>query len=300
MRKLIRNLLNKAGYDLVKVNVHDDSKAHKISRVKVGNYHIDMPGNNVQISTYKYRPDANDLLGTLSVHVAKKYPNLTVLDIGANVGDTIAVIKTAIEVPVIGIEGDDVSYSFLERNTKQFKNVTLLKQFLGEKKQTLQVAFEKSGWNTTLIPTEGQGQRLELLTLDEALEQHRLTDREIRILKVDCEGFDTIILRGASGLLQAQHPVIFFEYNKTSMNAIHEDGLSTLLSLEQYGYRSVLFFDNYGRYMLTAPLSNQALIRELHAYTEDGVSQVGYYDVCLFHDNDRDIAEQFTTAVRPK
>jgi hypothetical protein len=93
----------------------------KISKVKVGNYFIDMPGNNVQISTYKYRPGANDLLGTLSLCVAKKYPGLSVIDIGANVGDTVAVIKTAIDVPVIGIEGDNVSYGFLEREYKAIR-----------------------------------------------------------------------------------------------------------------------------------------------------------------------------------
>jgi FkbM family methyltransferase len=297
MRKMIRNLLNKAGYDLVKVNVHDESKANQISKVKVGNYFIDMPGNNVQISTYKYRPDANDLLGTLSLCVAKKYPGLSVIDIGANVGDTVAVIKTAIDVPVIGIEGDNVSYQFLERNTKQFENVLILKQFLGDKKQTLQVELEKSGWNTTLIPTEGKGQELTLLTLDEVLEQQKLSSREIKVLKVDCEGFDTIILRGATGLIQSQKPAIFFEYNKTSMEAIHEDGLSTLLSLEKCGYRSVLFFDNYGRYMLTAPINDHALIKQLHNYSEDGVSQVGYYDVCLFHESDGDIEKEFTSIV---
>lgn len=297
MRKLIRTLLNKAGYDLVKVNVHDDSKAHKISKVKVGNYLIDMPGNNVQISTYKYRPDANNLLGILSLAVAKKYPGLTVIDIGANVGDTIAVIKTAIDVPVIGIEGDAVSYRFLDNNVKQFQNIVLLQQFLGDKKQTMNVSFEKSGWNTTLIPTEGKGQELSLLTLDEVLDQQQLSNRQLKVLKVDCEGFDTIILRGATGLIQSQKPVIFFEYNKTSMEDIREDGLSTLLSFDQYGYRSVMFFDNYGRYMLTASLSDHALIRQLHGYTEDGVSQVGYYDVCLFHEDDKDIQQQFTETV---
>lgn len=300
MKKAIRNLLNRMGYDLVKVNVHDDSKAHRVSKVKVGNFMIDMPGNNVQISTYKYRPDANNLLGTLSVFVAKKYPGMNVIDVGANVGDTLAVIKTAIDIPIIAIEGDNTSYRFLEKNVKQFDNVTILKQFLGEKKQTVQVSIEKNGWNTTLIPTEGEGEKLNLLTLDELLDQQQLANRQIKVLKVDCEGFDTIILRGASDLIKQKHPVVFFEYNKTNMNAIQEDGLSTLLSLEKYGYQSVMFFDNYGRYMLTAPINNHELIKELHNYTEDGVSQVGYYDLCLFHEDDRDVAAAFTEKVIPR
>lgn len=295
---MIRNFLNKAGYDLVKVNEHTPGKSHIITRVKVGSFFIDMPGNNSQISLYKYHPDANGLLGTLSGCVAAKYPGMNVLDIGANVGDTVAVIKTIVDVPVIAIEGDDFSYSFLERNTRQFNNVVTLKQFLGEKKQSMHVAFEKSGWNTTLIPTEGEGQQLDLLTLDELLLQQQLASRQIKVLKVDCEGFDTIILRGSMELVQSQHPVVFFEYNRMNMEAIKEDGLSTLFSFEKYGYHSVMFFDNYGRYMLTAPIGNHELIKELHYYSEDGVSQVGYFDVCLFHDDDRDIEQTFKASLK--
>ena len=134
MRKMIRQFLNKAGYDIVKTDQHGDSKAGITKKVTVGKFQIDMPGNNRQISTYKYRPDANNLLGILSVCVAEKYPNLWAIDIGANVGDTIAIIKTAIDIPVIGIEGDDISYKFLETNTRQFQQVTISEGVFGREK----------------------------------------------------------------------------------------------------------------------------------------------------------------------
>lgn len=296
MKKIIRQLLNKTGYDLIKINQHSNDKARKIARVKVGNFFVDMPGNNHQISLYKYHADWNNLLGTISVYMASKYPDVCAVDIGANVGDTIAIIKTVIDIPVIGIEGDPVTYQFLEHNTKQFRNVTLLKQFLGDKKQTLQVEMEKSGWNTTLIPTE-KGQELSLKTLDELLEENQLATPNVKILKVDCEGFDTIIIRGATGLLQKNTPVLFFEYNRTNMEAIGEDGLGTLFSLEKYGYRSIIFFDNYGRYMLKVPIDQHDLIKQLHAYSDDNNSRIGYYDICMFHENDAELAEKFIKEV---
>lgn len=293
MRKLIRNLLNKVGYDIIKVNVHSDSKAKITRTAKVGNFLIDMPGNNPQISTYKYEPDANSQLARLSVCIANKYPALTVLDIGANVGDTIAVIKTALDIPVIGVEGDDISYGFLEKNTRQFNNITLIKQFLGEKKQTMQVALEKGGWNTTLVPSETSGQQLHLQTLDEVLAERGLLNSTLKLLKVDTEGFDTIILRGSFGLIEQQKPVIYFEYNKSNMDAIHEDGLATLLSLEKFGYHTIVFFDNRGRYMLSLPMHQQELIRQVHHYADEKNSEIAYYDVCLFHDEDKDLETLF-------
>jgi FkbM family methyltransferase len=296
MRKLIRNLLNKIGYDVVKVNVHSDSKAGKISKVKVGNYFVDMPGNNLLISNYKYVPDSNSQLGRLAAVIAIKYPGHNVIDIGANVGDTIAVIKTAIDLPVIGIEGDPISYRFLENNVAQFKDITLIKEFLGEKKETLHVEMGKDGWNNTLIPTSGAtGKDVTLQTLDEVLEQHGLANKTIKLLKIDTEGFDTIILRGSFGLLQKQKPVLYFEYNKSNMETIKEDGLSTLFSLQQFGYNTLVFFDNKGRYMLSLPILQQELIRQIHHYSDEHNSQVAYYDVCLFHENDRELAEKFIT-----
>lgn len=293
MRQLIRNILNKVGYDIVKVNVHSADKAHKISKVKVGNFIVDMPGNNMQISNYKYEPEANSQLGRLSVCIAKKYPSLSVIDIGANVGDTIAIIKTAIELPVIGIEGDDIAYRFLEKNTAQFTNITLIKTFLGEKKETMHVSLEKSGWNTTIVPTEESGHTLTLKTLDQVLEEQQLLSRTLKLLKIDTEGFDTIIIRGSQGLLEQQKPVVYFEYNRSNMDAIREDGLATLFSLEKYGYRSVIFFDNKGRYILTADINNHELIRQLHNYSDEHKSGIAYYDICLFHESDSDLANQF-------
>ncbi len=293
MRQLIRKFMNSLGYDIVKVNVHSNKKAHKISKVKVGNYFVDMPGNNMQISNYKYEPEANSQLGRLSACIAKKYPSLTVIDIGANVGDTIAIIKTAIELPVIGIEGDQIAYQFLEKNTAQFQNITLLKEFLGEKKETIQVSLEKSGWNTTIVPSSESGEVVHLKTLDEVLLENKLQTKTLKLLKIDTEGFDTIILRGALDLIANQHPVVYFEYNRSNMDAIKEDGLSTLFSLEKYGYQSVIFFDNKGRYIITLGIHQKDLITEMHNYADEHKSGIAYFDICLFHSSDSDISQQF-------
>ena len=296
MRKLIRSILNVFGYDVVKVNVHSEKKKRKIKKVLVGNYILEMPGNNPQISTYKYDPGANRQLGRLSACIAHKYPSLSVLDIGANVGDTIAIIKSAIELPVIGIEGDDFAFEFLKKNTMSLKNVTLIKTFLGEKIESKRVAMEKTGWNTTLIPNEDQGEVVHFKTLDEVLGEEHLLNRTLKLLKIDCEGFDTIIIRGSAKLIREKRPVIYFEYNTTNMQAIGEEGLSTLLTLGEVGYKNVILFDNKGRYLLTVPIDQVNILEDLHRYAKEGDSCIAYYDVCLFHEDDKDLAQAFIEA----
>jgi FkbM family methyltransferase len=293
MRKQIRNFLNKFGYDIVKVNVHSDSKANKIRKVNVGKFVLDMPGNNPHISNYKYDPNANGQLGRLAVCVNSKYSGHTAIDIGANVGDTVAVIKSVVDIPVIAVEGDPVSYAFLERNTTQFSDVALIKEFLGEKRETIKVQLEKAGWNATLVPAKDHGQELTLKTLDEVLIEKNLAQQNIKLLKLDTEGFDTIILRGATELINTHHPVLYFEFNRSNMDAIGEDGLSTLFAFANEGYDSVLLYDNKGRYMMHTLLRDKKTLEQLHFYAEEDNSQIAYYDVCLFHNSDRDLAEKF-------
>lgn len=294
MKQFLRKLLNKYGYDIVKINMHSADKASKLHKVKVGNFNILMPGNNPQISNYKYQPDLNTQLARLTKLIHTKYPDLTVIDVGANVGDTIAVIKSVINIPIIAIEGDDVSFSFLQKNIQQFESIIPIKQFLGESEEKISVAFDKSGWNTTLIPQNNGASQISLKALDDVLETNNLNSKQLKLLKIDIEGFDTIVIRGAEKMILKNKPILYFEYNTTNMNAIKEDGLSTLLALEKYGYKDVIFFDAKNRYIVTCPLVSTELISQLHFYVHEEKSQIPYYDLCLFHSEDLDLQVNFT------
>jgi len=296
MKKLIRNFLNRFGYDIIKTEDWYIPKSGREKTVQVGNWQIHMPGNNTLLKTYGIYPDFNSHLGRLAVPIAKKYPGMTVVDIGANVGDTIAILKSVIDGPVIGIEGDDISYQYLEKNTKQFSNVTIIKTFLGEKKQDVKVELEKSGWNTTIIPTGEGATTVSFKTLDEVLKEERFKNADVKLVKVDAEGFDTIILRGSCDVIKKYRPVLFFEYNRDNMKAINENGLSTLLSFSNYGYNKIAFFDYKGRLLMATSMKNTAEITYLHQYVIGKNNLLGYYDICIFHQQDDALANGFLKA----
>lgn len=293
MKKFIRNFLNKRGYEIVKTGLPYIPKSNKPGTVKVGKYDITMPGNNPQLINYKLYDNLNAQLGRLVSLIYQKYPGMTVIDVGANVGDTIAIIKTYADVPVIGIEGDDTSYQYLENNSKQFKNVSLVKTFLGEKNQHVNVSFESSGWNTTLKPGAESGEKIELRPLDDVIAKDGFGSSDIKLLKVDVEGFDTIVLRGASDIISKTQPVLFFEYNRQIMKGIEEEGLSTVLSFVKYGYDKIIFFDHKGNLVLCTTLQNEDIITHLHNYISSSNNLMGYYDIAIFHNGDKDIADRF-------
>lgn len=293
MKELIRNFLQRFGYDIVKTGVPYIAKSQKPGTVKVGKFLIEMPGYNPQLINYQLFPDLNIQLARLAATIAKKYPAMTVIDVGANVGDTIAVLKSAVDLPVIAVEGDDVSYSYLERNTVQFSNITLIKTYLGEHSGDEKVSMEKSGWNTTLIPNASGEKQISFKTLDEVIATNGLNQKELKLLKVDVEGFDTIVLRGATRIIQQHKPVLFFEYNRANMIAIKEDGLSTIFSFRNYGYQKIAFFDHKGTLLLATDLQNEEVVTYLHEYASSKNNLIGYYDICIFHETDTAVADAF-------
>ena len=296
MRKFIRNILQKFGYDIIKINEHSNKKSKRNVNVTVGNYNIIMPGNNPQISNYKHYPYMNNQLGRLAKVIATKYNDLVMVDVGANVGDTIAIVKTFVDVPIIGIEGDATTYNFLEKNVKQFSNIRIIKQFLGEETKSIKANLEKDGWNGTIIPTNEGSSNLELKTLDDTLHESALNNLNLKLLKIDVEGFDTIVIRGSNEIIRKNKPVLYFEYNRENMNAIKEDGIATLLSLVQFGYTNIIFFDNKNRYVLNTDLNNKELITQLHNYADGFNGMIPYYDICIFNNDDEDIAASFLEA----
>jgi FkbM family methyltransferase len=294
MKKLIIRILNSVGYDIVKTSRVPFSQKDRL--VKVGNYTITMPSINPLIRTYESIPDFSSELGRIVQIVYEKYPGMIALDVGANTGDTIAILKSSVDIPIVSIEGDPFSFKYLKKNSSLFKNVTILNNYLGERDEFIGIKQEKKGWNTTLIPDDSQSDKLELLRLDTLVKQHSIELDKIKLLKVDTEGFDTIILRGSQELIRVAHPVIYIEYNRDNMSAINEDGLSTILQLSNLGYSDILFFDDAGRFILTEKLENRETVTSLHNYADGKKGKIYYYNLCLIHRDDSELATKIEKA----
>lgn len=290
MRKIIRKFLSLFGYDFTKIDRPPLFK--KEDNVQVGNYTIKMPSKNPLLRVYAKKNDFNGELSRIVFKVQQKYPDLSVIDVGANAGDTAALIKSVNKnIPVICVEGDISIFHYLQGNAKQFSDIEIYNNYLGEKVESIKVNIEKKGWNSTVIKHADGEIAVSLITLDTLLSEKAPKEiQKFKFIKIDTEGFDTIILRGALNYIRTTKPIIYFEYNRENMKAINEDGLSTLEILEQIGYTHCLFFDDRGRYILNTSLSDHTLIKNLHDYANGKDGLIYYYNICLLHNNDSDIA----------
>jgi FkbM family methyltransferase len=293
LRNQLNQLLAPSGLALTRVPRRGWLWGKPVVKVPVGSYQIEIPTTNPLSSHYLIEPHCISQLGRLAKIIRRKFPALRAIDVGANVGDTACIIKSAEDIPLICIEGDRFSFAFLQKNTAQFSHTSAYNLFLGEKTGLIQADLEKSGWNTTIKPGASPAAReVQLTSIDDFIGRQEAREA-MKLLKVDTEGFDCPIIRGGREFIRQVSPVIVFEYNRENMDALGEKGLDTLAMLEQLGYSRIFLHDPVGRYLLSTTLDQRTLLQDLHEYADGRRGNICYYDVTLFHQSDNDLAEQY-------
>lgn len=300
IKQLLKDSLGLFGLQLYRTPRHLRRGTMTNLSVTVGSFKILMPSNSLLPDMFANNPNYSSELGRLIATTLRKYPDLCLIDVGANFGDSVAIAKSVANIPILCIEGDEHIFPLLEENTKQFEDVTIHKLFLGEKSESLPVMVEKQGWNMTIIPSQnGSSTMLRLTSLDDLLSS--VGDvRNHKVLKIDTEGFDCRIIRGSLSYLKAVKPVVTLEYNRDNMNRIGETGIETLSLLREIGYDVILFYDGQGRLVTSTRLSDEAVVQDLHQYANGRDGAIYYYDLCVFHRDDEDIALAFQKAERAR
>lgn len=223
-------------------------------------------------------------LGRLSAEVKRKYPNLTMVDVGANVGDSVATVRMFADPPILCVEGEPRFFLLLRENTRQMPDVELEHTFLGATGDHIRsVNVQRGNAQVLLGPAPGANP---ICTLGEVLARHPRFASS-KLLKLDAEGFDCKILASEIQLLKQNKPVLFFEYYPQSAEMAGQDALQLFPLLSQIGYSVLLIYRNIGKYFMTLNLDNASSLEDLHCFLVD---LGGFCDVAAFHEEDKDIA----------
>jgi FkbM family methyltransferase len=176
----------------------------------------------------------------------------TVIDVGANVGDTLAAMAAENgALDYVCIEADADFHALLETNAGRVRAarpgicIDLHRALVGARAKT--ATLEGAKGTRTAVETEGAGlasQRLDAL-LGAGLPS------PLRLLKSDVDGHDHDVIASAEALIEAHRPLIFFEcqYDDAGQKAAY---LEMLRDLEGRGYRDWAVFDNFGELALRA------------------------------------------------
>lgn len=301
----INRLLAIAGLNIVRVpttRARDSSDATSVE-VLIGGRSLIAPADSELPPLYKKYPTYMAELARIASQVFAKYPEMVAVDVGANIGDTSSIIRSGCSAPIICFEGDRNLDAFLAENASRVGNMTIRHTYLSDRSEMRDMMVDKLGNNSTLLPlnasTSTSVRQIEFLTLDDAIPA--VAERPIKLLKVDTEGFDPKVLRGASRILSDDRPVVLFEHNRANLSVIGEDNVSAFVHLRNAGYGPTIIWDAFGRMILGSDLSHTEIIEDLHGYVGFNgrlLSAAVYLDACLFHRQDEDVARSCVTRER--
>lgn len=140
-------------------------------------------------------------------------PGRTVIDVGANIG-TFTIYAAKRGLKVYSFEACPENYEVLVENVKLNNlDVTAHNVALYDTEREMQIlgrtVNEKSGF--AVIPTDAPNSTYRSRTLD----SYDLQD--VALLKIDAQGCDLRIMRGALNLIKSQKPVIVYEIERSAI-----------------------------------------------------------------------------------
>jgi FkbM family methyltransferase len=208
-------------------------------------------------------------------------PLLKIIDVGANVGDTVAMISEKANANYLCVEGNEKYYDLLVENSMLFTGcVETEKCFLGDK--TTKVNMDLITKNGTARLDSGGNSKIFLIKkLDDLLNEKPNFKNNVDLIKIDTDGFELQILRGSKKTIVRNKPLIFFEFTPELMLAQKQDPLDIFKFLSNLGYSDSIFYSNTGVFIDSAKLNDIPKLKEL-VNRIDG-SLIYYYDVLAVH-----------------
>jgi FkbM family methyltransferase len=275
---------------------------------KVGRYTITLPPKH-KLDVYQHSFNNYDKkLPAIARMVESKYSVMSVIDIGANIGDTAFALRDACDAPLICIEGNPKFIPLLETNISKLPGVIrVVPKFIGPE------SFDNLGNVVTVNGTahfdresahdshEPQRIRIAVITYKELLAS--IVDLpEVRLVKIDTDGFDFRIIAGSIDQMAASLPVLFFEFDPSfSPKNDKYEALGAMAALNGAGYLHYVIYDNYGNYIFSFSEHAAERFEDLFCFLEQSRNSGGrieYLDACCFAEKDKDIFLQLVATER--
>lgn len=214
----------------------------------------------------------------------RKYGHVKCVDVGANIGDTVAslYLAGADKDRFLVIEPNETFQKYLLRNCGAISNVKILPVVCSSENSSKNYKVEE-GRGTASFIHDSTGKSTETKCLDDILSAEPEFSN-LNILKIDTDGHDFKVIAGAKQIIQKNLPAVLFECDLHSNTDYVEDCLRALKFFGSVGYKEFLFYDNFGNLMGRSKLSDLSNFKNLLFYQI--TSKFCYFDILLMRDED--------------
>ncbi len=153
-----------------------------------------------------------------------------ILDVGANIGCT-ALLFGELSKDVYAFEPSQTTFSFLEKNIlrSDLKNVFPQNIGLGAEQGEYPLTFAPSNRSGGFVSNQTQAsaghtvEKIVVRQMDEVLKS--LNIQRVDFIKIDVEGFEGHVLRGARQTIATYKPVVVLELNHWCLNAFQRTSI---------------------------------------------------------------------------
>ena len=220
----------------------------------------------------------------LCAFIRETHGALVCIDVGANIGDTVAAFYQSGDDLYLAIEPNPKFNTLLRANWCSAPNVSVFSDLCSAKSGAASYAIREKQGSAAFVP-DSQGMALNSRTLDEIVDEFS-SFRRVNVLKVDTDGYDLDVLAGAKKVIASAHPAILFECDACGDARYMERCLQTLEGFKDDGYNGFLVYDNYGYLMGRHALDDLRAFRDLLLYHLSG--GIPYFDLLVMTDPDLD------------
>jgi FkbM family methyltransferase len=194
-----------------------------------------------------------------------------VVDIGANIG-TISLLSSSLVTDsgkIYAIEANPKTFEYLKGNVEFNKktNITTFNTALGETDGEILFSdvFED---DQNRIVTNGTGIKVPITTLDKL----KIDEKNIDLIKIDVEGFEIFILKGAYELLK-RTGCIYFESWESHFNNYNYSTRDVVTLLSGQGFSCYRFTDLYTLVAVandytSANCENLIAVKDIHSFIQ--------------------------------
>lgn len=175
------------------------------------------------------------------------------VDVGANIG-YLSLVAAAIvksEGLVLSFEPVLSTFDLLEKNKKlnSFEQIQTHQFALGNTTESLTIYPEKENRGGASITNKrsDEGEEIQVKRLDDMEIQ-----KPIKMLKVDVEGFEWTVLKGAEKIIRKDKPIIIVEYSRDRNNEGNSSDMLKWLQSE-FNYKAYRFIKGKERKSKLAP-----------------------------------------------
>jgi FkbM family methyltransferase len=277
-----------------------------MKRYPFGNLLLHVPDDHKISEIHSIHALYDRAYGFILREVARRAPDGTIVDIGANVGDTAAYMASHVGNPILSIEGGQPFLEYLRSNLRFLgPQVTLLEKFVlpSALAQRSMHYGTLSGTGSMVLAYPGAAPvaREGFIDVQGLLARARELSRDgsLALVKSDTDGLDGYIMNDA--IAHAEVP-LFFECDPTLvLPDVGNPWRPLFQELDARRY-AIVVFDNLGRPMFVDDQRPGATLRDLCGYVSFQRSvhpvNIHYLDVWAFPESWRDVFAPVAATLR--